>query len=356
MTANFAEWVQLDMALRGAATSLLLFHVIHILRSALPSARRWALAAFVSSILSYMLCSHPSSPLFSLWLKIPAFSLCLMSAPLLWLTVQIVFDDRYRWSTLKATLLLGTLALGWAAFTDTGGWTIALLHKTVQIAFAVATLYSVFKNWHSDLVSTRRTLRSWVAGGLGGYVLVVVCVELFYLGGQAPQELRLVHLAGITAASGLVALVIAKHPLEQWFAAMPVAIDQAPLTVEIALTSPPPGLDRKAAISARLTIAMADKRAYAQEGLTLAQLAQQVDTTPVQLREVINQTLGYRNFNDFLHHYRIDEAAQRLLVQDLPILSIALDVGYGSIGPFNRAFKQIKGVTPSEFRAIKPIN
>lgn len=74
----------------------------------------------------------------------------------------------------------------------------------------------------------------------------------------------------------------------------------------------------------------------------------------MQLRESINQHLGYRNFNDFLNHYRIDEAAQRLLRQDLPILSIALDAGYGSIGPFNRAFKQLKGFTPSEYRAQNP--
>ena len=77
----------------------------------------------------------------------------------------------------------------------------------------------------------------------------------------------------------------------------------------------------------RLQDAMGSARAYAQEGLSLAQLAQQLGATPEQLREVINQTLGYRNFNDFLHHYRVDEAAQRLQRQDLPILSIALDVG-----------------------------
>ena len=117
------------------------------------------------------------------------------------------------------------------------------------------------------------------------------------------------------------------------------------------LTPSPAPLNRKAALKDRLVAAMGERRAYAQEGLGLAQLADQLEATPAQLREAINQQLGYRNFNDFLHHYRVDEAAQRLLLQDLPVLSIALDVGYGSIGPFNRAFKQIKGATPSEWRA-----
>ncbi len=69
------------------------------------------------------------------------------------------------------------------------------------------------------------------------------------------------------------------------------------------------------------------------------------------LRDLINQELGYRNFNDFLHHHRLQEAAARLATEDLPILSIALECGYGSIGPFNRAFRQRFGMTPTEYRA-----
>ena len=35
----------------------------------------------------------------------------------------------------------------------------------------------------------------------------------------------------------------------------------------------------------------------------------------------------------------------------LPILTIALTVGYNSINPFNRAFRDSKGMTPSAYRA-----
>ncbi|MFY8210181.1 MAG: helix-turn-helix domain-containing protein, partial [Caulobacter sp.] len=34
----------------------------------------------------------------------------------------------------------------------------------------------------------------------------------------------------------------------------------------------------------------------------------------------------------------------------LPILTLAYDCGFGSIGPFNRAFKAKTGVTPQAFR------
>ena len=34
------------------------------------------------------------------------------------------------------------------------------------------------------------------------------------------------------------------------------------------------------------------------------------------------------------------------------MLTIALDMGYRSLSPFNKAFKEIKGMTPTEFRNL----
>jgi AraC-like DNA-binding protein len=59
------------------------------------------------------------------------------------------------------------------------------------------------------------------------------------------------------------------------------------------------------------------------------------------------------NFNAFLNHYRIEDARAALAdpgKKDAPILTIAMDAGFQSIGPFNRAFKADTGLTPSEFR------
>ena len=36
--------------------------------------------------------------------------------------------------------------------------------------------------------------------------------------------------------------------------------------------------------------------------------------------------------------------------REVPVLTIAMDAGFQSIGPFNRAFKAETGVTPTEFR------
>ncbi len=361
----------IDLLLRGAAAALLVFQLAHLAGSNLPRLHRWALAAFLASVLAYLLCSRPDFASFSWGWKLPALALCLMTAPLLWLAMRVVFDDRFAASFTVGLGLALTLALGALVVAGVGGLPVNVLHKVVMISFVMTTLWTVVKDWRSDLVSARRLLRTWVAGSLGVYVLLVLGFELVFVQSAAPRWLEVLNLAGIVLLSGLVALASARHTLDEWLGSRPLQLDQPVQPGQVNLPHPshhaqspkpsplpgltpsPPALNRKAALRERLLRAMGEGRAYAHEGLTLAQLAGQVECTPAQLREAINLQLGYRNFNDFLHHYRIDEAAQRLLRQDLPILSIALDVGYGSIGPFNRAFKQIKGVTPSDWRTQK---
>ena len=89
---------------------------------------------------------------------------------------------------------------------------------------------------------------------------------------------------------------------------------------------------------------------YRKLGLTIGSLAEQIDIQEHNLRRLINKQLGYRNFNDFLNSYRVEEAAEKLKNEDLPVLTIALDSGFGSLTSFNQAFKQTYGMTPSQHR------
>jgi AraC-like DNA-binding protein len=101
---------------------------------------------------------------------------------------------------------------------------------------------------------------------------------------------------------------------------------------------------------------MAEDGAYRTEDLTVARLAARLAVPEYRLRRLINQRLGHRNFNAFVNGYRLDEARTALadpLRRELPVLTIALDAGFQSIGPFNRAFKAATGLTPTEFRREK---
>jgi hypothetical protein len=55
---------------------------------------------------------------------------------------------------------------------------------------------------------------------------------------------------------------------------------------------------------------MADERIYRQENISIGVLAGRLKIPEYRLRRLINQGLGYRNFNVFLNNHRIEEARQ----------------------------------------------
>jgi len=96
---------------------------------------------------------------------------------------------------------------------------------------------------------------------------------------------------------------------------------------------------------------MQRERLYADHDLRVGKLAVMLGLPEYQLRKRINQTLGYRNFNQFVNRFRIEEAGQRLCSDPrLPVLSVALDVGFRSISSFNTAFQNYFGMAPTAYR------
>lgn len=98
---------------------------------------------------------------------------------------------------------------------------------------------------------------------------------------------------------------------------------------------------------------MVSDKLYLKEKLTIGDLAEQLNAPEYKVRQVINGDLGHKNFLDFVNSYRIKEAS-RLLVEhssaELSVLEIAYKTGFNSIAPFNRAFKIIQGMTPTQYR------
>lgn len=119
----------------------------------------------------------------------------------------------------------------------------------------------------------------------------------------------------------------------------------------------PDGRDKPADIDLdllrRLDHLMTVARAYRREGLTIGTLSAELGVPDYRLRLLINEGLGHRNFNAFLNRYRIEEAKAALAdarQNEVPVLTIAMDAGFQSVGPFNRAFKAATDLTPTEFR------
>ena len=357
-----------DLALRGAVAGLLLFHGVHLLLPGPRLAARFTLAGFVASVAAYLACQRPEMLLqLPRPLALALLTLTVGSAAWLWAAARAVFDDGFRFGWVEAAGVGGLVLLGLAGnlpyFPPGDGpflqhapgsavalW--ALAHRVATVAFSVAALAEVLRGWQADLVAPRRAARRWVALGIGVYATLALVVELALQDQPVGRLLPALHVAGIGLIALGLALLLARHSL-----ATVLGPDPTPDSPAAAAAPPsgPPGAParpaRHAAALARLDAAMTQDRLYRREGLTLADLAAHLNLGEAGLRELINQQQGFRNFNDFLHHHRLQEATERLLHEDGPILSIALDCGYGSIGPFNRAFKQRLGMTPTEFRA-----
>jgi len=357
-----SAWV-CELLLRGAVGGVLLFHVVHLALPGPRPAARAALAVFTLSLIAYLFCQR-AELLFALPRPpaLAALALCTSSTAWLWLAARGLFDDRFAFTLLPFGIPLGMLVLGLAAnvprmdaalngIPKPDASLLVQLHVLAMLGFTAAALWEVVHGWRDDLVEPRRAARRWVALGVGLYAAVALIVELAVRGRAVGALLPALHVLGIGSVALALAVLVARRSLDVILGVHPAAprpkvpaVPDSPATPSTAPSRPPsPALTR-------LTEAMTEQHAYRREGLTLAALAETLNLGESGLRRLINQELGYRNFNDFLHHYRLQDAAARLTTEDWPILSIALECGYGSIGPFNRAFRQRFGMTPTEYR------
>ncbi|MBA4052612.1 MAG: hypothetical protein C0472_12200 [Erythrobacter sp.] len=196
-----------------------------------------------------------------------------------------------------------------------------------------------------DLVEQRRTVRLWfpllVAAQAGG----ILAFELVTGRGSGSHDPR---TQLINALLILALTLFAGKALLRTETELLVRTEDSPAPEpNEPLLSP-----SEAVLREKLDAAMA-AGFYRTPGLSIAGLAERLGTPEHRLRALINQRLGHRNFSAFLNRYRIAEAkavlADRAQV-DLPVLTLAMDLGYNSLPPFNRAFREETGTSPSEYR------
>lgn len=91
------------------------------------------------------------------------------------------------------------------------------------------------------------------------------------------------------------------------------------------------------------------EKVYRQMRLNRAAFAEMAGIGEYQLSRVINSHFK-KNFNELINSYRIEEAKQRLRSENTQITVIGFEVGFNSIASFNRVFKAMVGVSPTEYR------
>lgn len=347
--------MMIDLMIRGGALSLLALWSWVLVRD-----HRAQLAARVAVAMNVSIAGHVIATIkggtgispFESPLGMPfnlAFELAAVCVPaLFWIFARTWFNDAARvgwrgWSAIAASLLLVSAVLaGFEARSPLYNIAAPLL-RVMMFAFAVLGLWEAWRGRAGDLVEERRALRLALVGAVGAFVILTNAVEVLVHNGFVPDYWRSLIEVGILL-------------LTFGFCAVMFRIGQPLLFDAIAAPSRPVRVSapEEDALAVRLRAHMADELAWRDEGLTIANLAAQLGEPEYRLRRAINGTLGHRNFAQFLNGYRLAEVKAALAdasQRDVPILTIALDAGFGSLGPFNRAFRDAEGMTPSAWRA-----
>ena len=58
------------------------------------------------------------------------------------------------------------------------------------------------------------------------------------------------------------------------------------------------------------------------------------------------------NYNKWLNMIRLEKATELLANQEMTLTEIAMQSGFQSISSFNRVFREEKGMSPDEYRAV----
>jgi len=111
----------------------------------------------------------------------------------------------------------------------------------------------------------------------------------------------------------------------------------------------------KTAQSSQLLDELKKKKLHLHSRLNIATASELLNCRTEQLASNIKQS-GFNNFNHFINSLRIEEAKDKLTQTDMGILDIAFQSGFNSKASFNRAFKDLVDLTPTQYREVKKID
>ena len=334
-----------EFLLRGAAIGALAATGFAFVRSSVQSSLRIAGALFFLSTIAYVVnSSHELRQMLGLFGG-PFLLLSLGGAGYFWLFVITLFQDRPTSPPLfgPAALLtvVGFVGLATEPPVRNGVW---IVHNVIELAFALHALYVIYDSWRGDLVEARRRLRGPFLGVVTLYVMIMSFIEI---GESVGIQAWWYSLAG----GGIMALFCLAGSfvfLEIRSAVFGRAEPVAPAALDTPRIDPADRLTLE-----KLAEAMDKGEAWKDENLTIGTLAEKLGVPEHRLRRLINDNLGHRNFAAFVNTRRI-EAAKLTLADPAQsrttVAAIAFDLGFGSLGPFNRAFKEATGTTPTQWR------
>jgi AraC-like DNA-binding protein len=338
-----------DAACRGGAIALFALLAALMLRQSARSPAAFYGGLSLVSVIAYLINSWPAIFLrHPPWLT-PIMLVAMGTQALLYLFARACFDDDFKRSWRDALPWLGLVGLGfWCACSGAG--IICRSFQAAQLLFIALIIHQALRGRGADLIEGRRRFRMVLVIAAAAYCLFILLLETAERSPVFAAPVSTGNAAGLLAFS--FALALAELGLAGRGGLVPLPLP-LPAPRRAAPSDPPESSAQEAALLERLRRIMESEKAYREEGLAIAGLAARLELPEYRLRRLINQRLGHRNFSSFVNGYRLADARDALAdpaQAEVPIVTIALDAGFQSLGPFNRAFKAATGMTPTDYR------
>ena len=323
--------ILIDFALRCITIGALLLISLTLLMRRNSPRGTWALSALALTVSGYLLISGPSAGGMS---EQHFIVICMFVSLSPLALAATVFELLAPESPLrKPGLVLGGLCvLAWNASLM---WPVfGAVSTGLKLLLFGGIVWVAIQSDDDDLVAGRRVLRRSCAILMGGLGLMAALLDIASGQGDLPMSAHLMQSVSFFLGTFCFGAYVLSPETDLW----PRPAPEAPVATGYA---------------GRVQALMA-QGIWRREGLTVAQMATELNLPEHRLRQVINQELDQRNFSGFINAARIDAACKNLSDPEQSrrtVLEIAYEVGFASLGPFNRAFKEQMGMTPTAYRA-----
>ncbi len=226
-------------------------------------------------------------------------------------------------------------------------WRIAEnLQSLASSTVLVLSFVEAVRGYSSKLPARERRFRQIFMAGYATMVAVAVLwVTQSAEGTLAAQLKDAVQATCAFSAMALAALAV------RFRLAFPIAE-----AVRNGRTKKPaaPADPEMAALAHKVDALVRKPEIFTTANLKVGDIAAMLGEADYKVSRCVAGAMGFPNFNRLVNHYRVEKAKEMLAdpaLKDQSILAVGLDCGFGSIGPFNRAFKEATGSTPRAYRA-----
>jgi AraC-like DNA-binding protein len=342
-----------ELALRAASVALLLVLAVSLYRDFRNTiAGRLAIAFALGSAAHAATSAIGVTWLASIW-HAPLIALSTGNVVVFWLFTRALFDDSFAlrwwhgliWAAVAAFSFVNCM---WIAPAGNARASILAINL-LALGFIALAIGQTVASWSADLVEGRRRIRLFIVCAAALYGGMNAVLQILIAGSQAD----IANTANAGALAAVVAAICSVMMRVDGADLFPATAAAANIPTPSVMAEDVNAADQKL-VDALMRL-MADERIYRHDNITIGTLAAKLRIPEYRLRRLINQRLRHRNFNVFLNNHRIEEVKAALAdpsQAEVPVITIAMDAGFQSLGPFNRAFKATTGVTPSEYRRL----